>query len=197
MNNIRLFSVSDRYIAYLRSEKRLEKVFDNKADTRYHTRKYIGAVFSHGEFNYFVPFSSPKESDYIVAADGSKSIRKSITPIVRMTTMDTVSGELELKGTLKLSNMIPVPLSELTPYNISKETDTNYRQIVEKEWNFIRSNATLIMRNARVLYNQKTKSDKLFAGKQTPKYLASTIDFQYAEEKCRAFQVEIERGYFD
>lgn len=188
MSDIRLYSVSDRYIAYLRSDKRLEKVFDNKVYTRLHTRKYLGAVFSHGEFNYFVPFSSPKKSDYIVSADGSKIIRKSIIPIVRMITKDTVSGEPELKGTLKLSNMIPVPSSELTPYDISKETDTNYRQVVQKEWDFIHSNSALIRKNAQVLYNQKTKSNILFADKQPPGYLEDTIDFLYAEEKCRAFQ---------
>lgn len=188
MSDIRLYSVSDCYIAYLRSDQRLEKVFDNKVDTRVHTRKYLGAVFSHGGFNYFIPLSSPKKSDYLVSADGVKSIRKSIIPIIRMITKDTISGEPELKRTLKLSNMIPVPSSELTPYDISKETDVNYRQVVQKEWDFIRSNMTLIIKNAQVLYNQKTKKDILFAGKQAPGYLKDTIDFLYAEQKCRMFQ---------
>lgn len=188
MGDIKIYSVSDNYISYLRSDAKLENVFDNKVETRLHTRKYLGVVFSHGSFNYFIPFSSPKNSDYITLDDGSKAIRKSIIPIVRMTTNDTVSGKTELKGTLKLSNMIPVPASELTPYDISQETDTSYRQIVQKEWDFIRSNMPMIVKNAQVIYNQKTKCDALFKGKKAPGYLADTVDFQYAEEKCKEFE---------
>ena len=188
MGDIKIYSVSDDYISYLRSDAKLSNVFDNKENARSHTRKYLGVAFSHGEFHYFIPFSSPKGSDYIVLDDGSKVIRKSIIPIIRMTTRDTASGMVELKGTLKLSNMIPVPASELTPYNISQEADTNYQQIVQKEWDFIRSNLVMVIKNARVIYNQKTQCGTLYKGKKIPGYLASTVDFQYAEEKCKAFQ---------
>lgn len=188
MSNIKIYSVSDKYISYLRADPKLWNVFDNKQETRLHTRKYLGAVFSHKEFNYFIPFSSPKETDYVIANDGTKTIRKSIIPIIRMVTKDTSSGEIELKGTLKLSNMIPVPESELTPYDISQEADANYQQIVQKEWDFIRSNMPMIIKNAQVIYKQKTKADTLFSGTKVPGYLAGTIDFTYAEEKCKQYQ---------
>lgn len=189
MSDIRIYSVSDRYIQYLRQDPKLSNVFDSKEDVRLHTRKYLGAVFSHESFYYFAPFSSPKNSDYIIDSDGTKAIRKSIIPIIRMTTTDTRSGNVELKGTLKLSNMIPVPSGELTPYNISEEIDAGYRQVVWKEWDFIRSNIPLIMKNARTLYNQKTNYDILYVGKKAPGYLASTVDFRYAEQKCREFEI--------
>lgn len=190
MDNIKIYSVSDSYISYLRGNAKLSNVFDNKINIRLHTRKYLGAVFSHGEFNYFIPFSSPKDSDYIISNDGSKIIRKSVIPIIRMITKDTVSGVIELKGTLKLNNMIPVPASELIPYDISQETDVNYQQIVQKEWDFIRSNMTMIIKNAQIIYNQKTKCDILYKTEKAPRYLANTVDFRYAEEKCKAFQNE-------
>lgn len=60
MSDIRIYSASDSYISYLRSDAKLKGVFDNKMDNRLHTQKYLGAVFSHGEFHYFIPFSSPK-----------------------------------------------------------------------------------------------------------------------------------------
>ena len=41
--------------------------------------------------------------------NGVQKIRGSIVPIIRITSQSS-SGELELKGTLKLSNMIPVLL---------------------------------------------------------------------------------------
>ncbi len=191
MSELKIYSVSDPYIKYLRQDKRLTIVFDNKEDARSHTRKYLGVAFVKNDFHYFIPFSSPKDSDYQTEADGSRTIRKSIIPIIRMITSDTVSGEQELKGTLKISNMIPVPEQELTPYRIADEQDENYKIVVQKEFDFIRANEKLIMKNAGVLYNQKTKADTLYKDKPAPKYLASTVDFLYAEQRCQKYIDEV------
>ena len=188
MGKVGIYSVSDRYIAFLRSDPRLRNVFDNKEENRSHTRKYLGIVFRHDEFHYYIPFSSPKRSDYLIKQDGTWEIRKSIVPIIRMTTRDTVSGALELKGTLKLSNMIPVPPDELTQYYISDETDFSYKQVVMKEYSFITANISMIIKNANVIYRQKTNADKLFGDKNMPKYIENTVDFKYAETKCREFE---------
>lgn len=188
MGKVGIYSVSDRYIAFLRSDPRLRNVFDNKEGVRSHTRKYLGIVFMHGEFHYYIPFSSPKKSDYIFRQDGTREIRKSIVPIIRMTTADTVSGDLELKGTLKLSNMIPVPSSELTQYRISDEPDLYYKQVVMKEYSYITANIAMILKNASVIYQQKTNADRLFADKKAPKYIENTVDFKYAESKCKEYE---------
>lgn len=113
MAKIGIYSVSDRYITFLRSDRRLRNVFDNKEDTRSHTRKYLGIVFMHNGFHYYIPFSSPKKTDYYIKQDGTREA---------------------------------------------------------------------------VLYRQKTNAEKLFADKSRPKYLENTVDFVYAEEKCREFE---------
>ena len=186
--DLKICSVSDRYVKFLREDPKLKNVFDNKENTRSHTRKYLGAVIEKNGFNYYIPFSSPKNSDYNINENGLKTIRKSITPIIRMTSTDSLTGKPELKGTLKIGNMIPVPQSELTPYNITDEQDLNYKTIVSKEYAFIKANKLLILRNANNLYNEKTNCDKIFSnGKHRPNYLNSTIDFKYAEEKCTEY----------
>lgn len=119
--------------------------------------------------------------------DGKKVVRKSIIPIIRMTSTNS-AGEPELKGTLKLSNMIPVPESELTLYDMDGEQDSNYKILLEKEWAFIRSNVQLIFKNAKILYNQKTKASMLYPDGNAPRYLTAAIDFKYAEQKCKEFQ---------
>lgn len=86
-----------------------------------HTRKYIGVVITIGEFNYYIPMSSPKDSDYQIAGD-SKVIKKSIIPIIRIVVKNS-KGEKELKGTLRISHMIPVPETKLELYDIENETD--------------------------------------------------------------------------
>lgn len=184
MSEVKIYSISNEYISYLKDDPRLRNVFQNKPEL--HVRKYLGVVFSRGEFNYFVPFSSPKETDYMLV-NGKKTVRKSIIPIIRMTHKGE-SGELELKGTLKLSNMIPVPDSELTLYDIEGEQDTKYQDLIKNEWTFIRSNTSLILKNAKVLYNQKTKVEVLYPDGNAPRYLTAAIDFKYAEQKCKAFQ---------
>lgn len=157
---LKIYSVSDRYIKFLRSDIKLKNVFDNKESNRTHSRKYLGIVLQKNGYNYFIPFSSPKGTDYTMDVDGNKVIRKSIIPIIRMTSDDSVTGLTELKGTLKLSNMIPIPDSELTYYNINDEEDASYRKLVEKEYAFIKSNMDTIFKNANIIYNQKTKADR-------------------------------------
>ena len=104
MEELKIYSVSDEYIEYLR--KKEPNVYSNKIDNRIHTRKYIGIVLKLGKYNYYVPMSSPKESDYQIAGE-QKVIKKSIVPIMRIVVKNS-KGEKELKGTLRISHMIPV-----------------------------------------------------------------------------------------
>jgi len=83
---------------------------------------------SHDCFFYYIPLSSPKNSDYQII-NGERKIRKSIVPIIRMTHKNT-NGVLELKGTLKLNNMIPVPKSELTLYDAENEPVMPYADLM-------------------------------------------------------------------
>ena len=188
---LKIYSVSDRYIKFLRSDIKLKNVFDNKEGNRTHSRKYLGIVLQKNGYNYFIPFSSPKDTDYTMDVDGNKVIRKSIIPIIRMTSDDSVTGLTELKGTLKLSNMIPIPDSELTYYNINDEEDASYRKLVEKEYAFIKSNMDTIFKNANIIYNQKTKAHIFYKDKKAPRYILETVDFIYAEKKCEKFEKDL------
>jgi len=177
---MRIFSVSDDYVDYLKSDVVLNNILDNKEGRRTHTRKYIGAVFLCEGYDYFIPFSSPKESDYVKNSAGIISIRKSIIPIIRMVTADTHSGSIELLGTLKLSSMIPVPRQELNEYNLSIELDIKYKELVVREFRFIKDNEDKILKYAATLYNQKLNEQN----HPNEKYLQSTVNFKYAEKKC-------------
>jgi len=102
------------------------------------------------------PFLPPKNSDYRME-NGIRKICGSIISIVRITSKSS-SGELELKGTLKLSNMIPVPASELTLYDMEHEPDLFYKSLIHKEMHFIRKNKNKIIQNAKILYKRKRKT---------------------------------------
>jgi len=177
MRKLKLYHVLDDYINYLRKFDR--KVFLNKEEERRKERKYLGTVLHIHNFKYFVPLSSPKESDYILI-DGKKEIRKSIIPIMRIVVKDK-SGNDELKGTLKFSNMIPVPDRALIKYDLKNEVDEDYKILLTKEIFFINSNSVSIMKNAQVIYTQKTK-------KYTINYLKDTVEFPLLEEKCEEYE---------
>lgn len=51
--------------------------------TRIHNRKYVGIVLCLGNYHYYIPMSSPKETDYQIAGE-NKVIKKSIVPIIRI-----------------------------------------------------------------------------------------------------------------
>jgi protein AbiQ len=181
--SLTICSIDSRYIHYLRSDPKLQNVYENKDGPTSHGRKYLGIVLQILTYPYYVPLSSPKKSDY----DPTGRIRKDIIPIMRIIA-ENESGNPELKGTLRFSNMIPVPDCAIIPYDIHLERDLNYKIIVEKEYRFIRSNQKRIYKNAEIIYRQKTVEDAFYIGKKKPDYLSSTVDFLYAEIKCSLYR---------
>lgn len=126
--------------------------------------------------------SSPKESDYQIAGD-NKVIKKSIIPIIRIVVKNS-AGEKELKGTLRISHMIPVPESELELYDLEHETDETYKDLVQNEIIFIRKNHEKIRNNAIVLYKQKAENDTS-AG-----YVKSALPYKEMEELCELYSAK-------
>ncbi len=186
MEEFKLYSVSDEYIEYLR--KVFPNVYSNKETTRVHTRKYIGTVVCLENYYYYIPMSSPKESDYQIAGE-KKVIKKSIVPIIRIVVKNT-KGEKELKGTIRISHMNPVPQTELLLYDIENEPDCTYKDLVQNEIIFIRKNQEKILANAKLLYKQKAEKDSS-AG-----YVRAALEYKALEELCRNFADEKKRVEF-
>ena len=177
MEEFKLYSVSDEYIEYLRAI--FPNVYSSKETTRVHTRKYVGIVLCLENYHYYIPMSSPKETDYQIAGE-NKVIKKSIVPIMRIVVKNS-KGQRELKGTLRISHMIPVPPSELHLYDIENEKDDTYKDLVQNEMIFIRKNQDRILANAKLLYKQKAEND-LSAG-----YVKAALEYKALEKLCRDF----------
>ena len=137
---LNLYSISDKYIKYLRKFE--DKIYDNKEEIRVRTRKYLGIVLTINNCNYYIPMSSPKKSDYI---DYEKRIiRKDTKTIIR------IDNGNRLYGTLRISNMIPVPITELEPYMIETEQDRKYKEVILGELRYINNNVEKITKNAKI-----------------------------------------------
>lgn len=178
MQDMKIYSISDKYILYLREKN--PNVYSNKIESRTHTRKYVGVVISIGDFKYYIPMSSPKDSDYQVAG-ANKVIKKSIIPIIRIVVKNS-EGVKELKGTLRISHMIPVPESELELYDLDNEQDVAYKELVQNEIIFIRKNQEKIKNNASVLYRQKNENDESAA------YVKTALPYKELEKYCLEYK---------
>lgn len=165
---LNLYSVSDNYIKYLRRFD--DKIYDNKEEIRTHERKYLGVVLTVNEFNYYIPMSSPKKSDYIDFE--KKIIRNDTKTIIR------IHEGNRLYGTLRISNMIPVPITELEPYSTLNETDLKYKEVILGELRFINNNTSKIIKYAKTVYNQKIKNMDIG-------YIKNTVDFNLLEIKLK------------
>ena len=80
MSELKLYEISEEYISYISTVEK--NVFSSKENDRNHTRKYLGIVYSINGYNYYIPLSSPKNSDYRME-NGVQKIRGSIVPIIR------------------------------------------------------------------------------------------------------------------
>ena len=143
---------------------------------RTHERKYLGVVLTVNEFNYYIPMSSPKKSDYLDL--GNKIIRSDTKTIIR------IHEGGRLYGTLRISNMIPVPITELEPYIISSEKDLKYKEVVLGELRYINNNSDKIVKYAKTVYKQKIKNIDIG-------YIKNTVDFKLLEEKLKEWNEDM------
>ena len=129
---MKINSMKDGYIEYL--SKFDSKVMNTKKGSRSHTRKYIGVVFNIDKFKYFAPLTSFKEKH--------DKMKDSIKIII-----------LGDKAAINLTNMIPVPKTQLVNYDIRSEQDIKYSLLVQEEIKLIRKKEDIIKKNSRNLYN--------------------------------------------
>lgn len=173
MEKLKLYIIDSDYVKYLYG-------FDNKvmfweSETYKSDRKYLGVVLTINDFDYFAPLSSPKDNDFFFSK-GQKKVKKNTIPIVRL-----VTDDYEMLGKVKLSNMIPVKKEYITLYDIEGEPDRKYKSLIKKEMRCIRKCKKEILKNARVLYNQKVNNYESIA------YLKYTIDFKKLETACQNY----------
>ena len=143
------------YINYLRNFDKFVLKVEGKDYKK--ERKYLGVIFSCNSFDYFIPFSSPdKKDDY----DKDGKIRKSSMVVVRM--VEKKKEENKLLGTLRLNSMIPICNKDvIKKYDILQEKDIFYKNLLFKEFNFIKENEETIKTKAEKLYTLKISDSKL------------------------------------
>ena len=141
---MKIYIVNTKYVDYLRESD--PKVLVNEEDGK--IRKYVGIVLEINKFNYFVPLSSPKDSDYIFI-NSIKTVRKTNVPIHRIIVLD---GDKEnFFGKLKFSSMIPVPDNQIALLDVNNIKNRSYKSIIENQIRYIRKNKGSLKKNKSLL----------------------------------------------
>ncbi|TDL33487.1 type III toxin-antitoxin system ToxN/AbiQ family toxin [Macrococcoides bohemicum] len=164
-NEISFYTVSDKYISYLRS-------FDNKVHHQYPNGEsiYVGIVLKTNGINYFVPLSSYSENK-------DKKMKKRNRLIIRLFEHNNLDNPL---GYLLFNNMIPVPESEL--FSINLDLDIKKHRMMQKQLIFMKGNLDRIENKAKQTYRKRLEEDEYF--------IKMCCDFQLLEEKYLLYYSE-------
>lgn len=160
MDNIKFYEIDRAYIDYLSEYEK--KLFHNSKDGQYNERKYIGVILEINGMKYFAPLSSHKKKH------------------------ETMSNALDFikvgrYAVLNLNNMFPAAEGTYKYIDFSLVEDEKYKNLLLKEYRFIRAMQEKICNNARILYQHKNAY-----GNDTP--LARRCnDFQTLESACKEY----------
>lgn len=96
-------------------------------------------------------------------------------------TKDGENGSRVLLGTIKLINMIPIPMKYVEGYSIDNELDAAYKDIVSDEFKWISENQGKITKKARQLYNFKN-NEKFMKNEENAKVYDAILPFKEIEQ---------------
>ncbi len=162
-----IYEIDRTYIDYLR--KFDSSVPEEKEHTGAKTRKYIGVLFEINSFQYFAPLSSPKKKFKKMKND-----------------KDFMKVDGGIYGAINFNNMIPVHTDALITYNINKEPDETYRNILIKQSIFIRKNKEAIFNIAKELYEIIT-GDKEEDKSERNRLIGRCCKYKVLEEAAKSY----------
>lgn len=158
MDNLRIYRVREDYVRFLHSR-------DNKVQLNKNTKRpYVGVVFAFGGFKYFVPMESPKPN------------HAKIKPGKHIIKMD--GGRYGLLG---FNNMIPVHQSALIPFDIDKEPDPKYRNLLKRQASLCNRMKADILNHAQMTYFDVANGKNKFL-------IGISCDFKKLEKACSSYR---------
>ena len=96
-------------------------------------------------------------------------------------TKDGENGIRVLLGTIKLINMIPIPMKYVEGYSIENEPDSAYKDIVSDEFKWVSENQGKITKKAKQLYNFKN-NEAFLRSEENAKVYDAILPFKEIEK---------------
>ena len=165
------YRIDEEYVKYLQDFEKKNRGFTRVPNICYSERNKFsfGAVLDINGMKYYVSVSSfdkKQEANILIQISGD---------------------DKEIKGSLRFNYMIPVPDECVTPLVIKDETDEKYKDLLNKEYRFCKSNEDKIIKKANKIYEMVIKNRK-------QKLTENSCDFIMLEKACMEYKKEINRG---
>lgn len=161
MNTLRLYRIREDYVRYLHS-------LDKRVQYNKSTRPYVGTVLSINGHDYFVPMESPK--------DNHKNLKSNV---------HIYKIENGKYGILGFNNMIPAKKHHLIEFDIEKEPDIRYRNLLKNQLIACRRDEAEIFRRAQKTYDAVVR-------KKSPFFVGISCDFELLEKEYTKFYYKAE-----
>lgn len=159
---MKFYTVTNQYILYL-------KQFDLKVPDNYNAKRpYVGVILYINAHTYLAPLTSYKPKQDLLKASNPT--------IFKIHEKNNVLNPL---GMIHLNNMIPVIESEIQPIDFALQP-VEYRQLLSKQLEFIKTNQDVLKKKAKHLYDLVTVN-------KTPYFCRLSCDFLYLESVCSQF----------
>lgn len=151
MGTLKIYRVQDGYVEYL--QKYDYRVQYNKRERR----PYVGVVLTVGDHDYFVPMESPKPNH--------ANLKNNIH------ILKIADGKYGLLG---FNNMIPAKQHYLIEFDIDKEPDRKYRELMKNQLKWCNDHKDTIRERAHKTYEAVTV-------KKNPFFMKVCCDFKLLE----------------
>lgn len=161
--NFGFYRVNINYVKYLHSKD--SQVF-YEDDPNYIRKPYLGLIIKLGNYKYCIPLTSAKvrqlnwanasEHNYVIYEFVKFAEIHSNDVYKRLGNTDNYK---KLLAVLEIRKMIPVDDNLCEYIDFTKETDKSYKDLLEKEYNFIKPLKDNILLKAEELYNKQISTD--------------------------------------
>lgn len=158
-----LYKVNTDFVKYL-SSKDSQVFYDNAPN--YSRKPYLGLVTQLGGYTYCMPLTSAKqrqldwanitEHNYIIYEHIRSSEIRANDICKRIGQTDTYK---KLLAVLEIRKMIPVDDTLYEFIDFSKITDMSYKDLLEKEYKFLKAHKDDILAKAETLYNKQISTN--------------------------------------
>ncbi|QIW15270.1 hypothetical protein A4G20_02410 [Pasteurellaceae bacterium RH1A] len=158
--NLKLYHINGDYVNYLKS---FDSHVQHNYDSERNQKPYVGIVLSVNGKHYFAPLTSPKEKHLKIKNSDPTTFK--------------IKDNTKFYGSVLLNNMIPVKTCHLIAFDISEIKDLNYKNLLNREYQIISKNETLIRAKANTLYNSVISKSNAY-------FCKVSCDFQQLEIAC-------------
>lgn len=161
MKQLKFYTVDNTYVKQLYQID--TEVFYESSN--YDNKPYVGIIVQNGTYDYFIPLTSAKnkhkkwnnvtKTNYLIYELCPSNLSHIPPDWVYVQNKNNIKHILSV---LEIKKMIPVPEKYYSEIKFSKITDESYRNLLQKEYKFIKPLKESIYTKANTIYKEQKET---------------------------------------